>query len=181
MTAEGLAYIWKVFPEVEALASCAQDPDHHPEGNVHTHTFKVLDMAFKVRDKITEEWRFPFMLGMLLHDVGKPDTFMYRKGKVTSYDHDNVGAIKAAQILSRITEDLTLIEQASNVVKYHMRPRMMVDGHSKPKKWKEMADKVPLYVLAYVVYCDNNGRGFPIVSPDEDEYFRKILEGYYEQ
>ncbi len=32
------------------------------------------------------------MWGALLHDLGKAPTTKIRKGKITSYDHDKVGA-----------------------------------------------------------------------------------------
>src|SRR5207244_2035767 len=40
-----LGAIDKLFPELAALAGCAQEPEWHPEGDVWVHTLQVIDRA----------------------------------------------------------------------------------------------------------------------------------------
>jgi len=54
-----------LFPEIEVLYGVPQSPQHHPEGDVGTHTMMVLDAAAKLSRDI--EIRF----AALVHDLGK--------------------------------------------------------------------------------------------------------------
>ncbi len=67
-----------------------QSPQHHPEGSVWNHTLLVVDEAAKIKEQSADPRTF--MWAALLHDLGKPSTTMRRKSKITSYDHDKVGA-----------------------------------------------------------------------------------------
>lgn len=46
-----------------------QNPRYHPEGNVWNHVMQVIDIAAKIKDFAID--KEAFMLGSLLHDVGK--------------------------------------------------------------------------------------------------------------
>ena len=58
-----------LLPEVAALRGVAQPPEFHPEGDVWEHTLLMLDQLRKPSE--------PLAWGVLLHDVGKPDTFRH--------------------------------------------------------------------------------------------------------
>ncbi len=61
------------FPELAALAGCAQDPQWHPEGDVWTHTCHCLDVYAAKRTG--DDWEDLIVgLAILCHDMGKPDT-----------------------------------------------------------------------------------------------------------
>lgn len=72
------------------LKHVEQSKKHHPEGNVWNHTMMVVDEAAKIREHCNNS--MVVMWASLLHDIGKPDTTKVRKGRITSYDHDIVGA-----------------------------------------------------------------------------------------
>jgi len=59
-----------IMPEVVAMDGVPQPPQFHPEGDVLTHTLMMLGL---VRDPSPE-----LAMGILLHDVGKPETFEVR-------------------------------------------------------------------------------------------------------
>ena len=40
-----LGVIDRLFPEMQALVGCAQEPEWHPEGDVWVHTLMVIDQA----------------------------------------------------------------------------------------------------------------------------------------
>mgnify|MGYP001383357411 CR=1 FL=1 len=78
------------YPELNALEGCLQNPDHHSEGDVLTHTLCTADSAAHVRSQLPEEWQLPFMFGTSFHDIGKPDTRSFSHGGVTFRHHEEV-------------------------------------------------------------------------------------------
>jgi tRNA nucleotidyltransferase (CCA-adding enzyme) len=54
-----------ILPEVAKLAGVPQPLEHHPEGDVLTHTLMALDLAAKWGAPLEERW------AILLHDLGK--------------------------------------------------------------------------------------------------------------
>ncbi|HEX3022780.1 MAG TPA: HD domain-containing protein [Lachnospiraceae bacterium] len=102
-----------------------QSPVHHPEGNVWNHMLLVVNQAAKY--KAMSKNPRAFIWAALLHDIGKPSTTRERKGKITSYDHDKVGAKLVKEFLSNFTTDDTFIELVSNLVLYHMQILFVVN------------------------------------------------------
>ena len=107
------------FDMLYVLRSTEQSPHHHPEGNVWNHTLLVVDEASKVKG----ETKIPdvFMWAALLHDIGKPSTTKLRKGKITSYDHDKIGAELSKSFLSTFTDDEKFINDVYQLIRYHMQ------------------------------------------------------------
>ena len=106
------------FNMIRDLIHTEQSKEHHPEGSVWNHTMLVVDEAAKRKDK-SEDKRV-FMWAALLHDIGKAPTTKVRKGRITSYDHDKVGAEMAEGFLSCFSEDKEFIKKVKNLVRYHM-------------------------------------------------------------
>ena len=75
------------FDKIKKLKNIDQNPKYHPEGNVLNHVFMVVDKASQVKHK--SEYPLAFMWAALLHDIGKLTTTKIRKGRITSYNHDN--------------------------------------------------------------------------------------------
>jgi putative nucleotidyltransferase with HDIG domain len=85
------------------LKKVPQSPKHHPEGNVWNHTMLVVDEAAgkKGQSKDPEA----FMWAALLHDIGKADATNQKKGRITAYNHEKVGAEQAGEFLREFMED----------------------------------------------------------------------------
>lgn len=99
----------KIFTEypytlLKNLVDTPQSLQHHPEGNVWAHTLLVLDNASKVKG-LSENPR-AFMWGALLHDLGKAPATKIKKGRITSYDHDKLGAELCIKFLEAFTDDI---------------------------------------------------------------------------
>lgn len=109
------------FPELKALIGVPQDPEWHPEGDVWTHTLKVLDEAAKLR-KGNEKHDLELMFSALCHDFGKPLTTKFLRGRWRSPAHDSEGVIPTEIFLRRLTDDKNLIEKVKTLVKEHLRP-----------------------------------------------------------
>ena len=69
-----LGVIARLFPELLALAGCAQEPEWHPEGDVWVHTLQVIDQARTRIDDLPRPQQIAVMLGAVAHDFGKPAT-----------------------------------------------------------------------------------------------------------
>ena len=106
------------FDLLRQLRLTKQSPDHHPEGNVWNHTMLVVDEAAKVREKSKN--KRAFMWAALLHDIGKPATFRIKKGRITAYGHDKVGAELAEKFLAHFGEEEGFIREVAQLVRYHM-------------------------------------------------------------
>lgn len=108
------------------LMKIPQSPIHHPEGSVWNHTMLVLDHAAD-RKHLSQNPKV-FMWSALLHDLGKADTTEFRKGKITSYDHDKLGERLSAEFLQEFTSDDELIQQVSKMVRWHMQILFVTKG-----------------------------------------------------
>ncbi|MBT4093435.1 MAG: CCA tRNA nucleotidyltransferase, partial [Nitrospinaceae bacterium] len=104
----------KVLPEVARMTGVAQPPEFHPEGDVWAHTIKALGML--------ESPSSIFAWAVLLHDVGKPDTFS-QADRIRFNNHDTVGAQISEQICERLNMSGHEKSWISNIVKNHMKFR----------------------------------------------------------
>jgi poly(A) polymerase len=117
-----LAYI---LPEVAALKGVDQPPKYHPEGDVWTHTLLMVDTLAERRT----ETGIPFeqlMLGVLLHDIGKPSTSCTAPDSETGElrirfpNHAPHGALLTQAVLERMKLPSACIEAVVALVAEHM-------------------------------------------------------------
>ena len=103
-----------LLPEVEAMRGVAQPPQYHPEGDVYEHTRLMLKSMALSNELIA--W------SVLLHDVAKPQTyFLDETGRERFFGHEQQGAKKAREIMSRLRFSKQAIDRVSKAVKNHMR------------------------------------------------------------
>ena len=103
-----------VLPEVAAMKGVEQPAEFHPEGDVFTHTRMMLDA-------LPAEPGVLLAFAVLLHDVGKPPTFVRAPDRIRFHEHDVVGQALAEQILRRLRFSNDQIEQITLCVGSHMR------------------------------------------------------------
>ncbi|MDD2498520.1 MAG: HDIG domain-containing protein [Desulfitobacteriaceae bacterium] len=155
------------FNALYKLKEAKQSPIHHPEGSVWNHTLLVVDEAAKVKNKSKDARAF--MWAALLHDIGKPDTTKVRGGKITSYDHDKVGAKLAKEFLEEFTDDSKFVEVVATLIRWHMQILFVV------KDWpfadiKTMKQQVDINEVALLGLCDRLGR----LNEDREEEEKNI-------
>lgn len=121
MDSSGLLAV--LLPEITKMKGVAQPPEFHPEGDVWTHTFMMLESLRQ--PSLTLAW------GVLLHDVGKPPTFRAAKDtgdRIRFNDHAAVGARMAADICARLRFSGRDTDRVVALVENHLRfidvPRM---------------------------------------------------------
>ena len=102
------------------LEKIEQNKKYHPEGNVWNHLKQVVDTAAKIKDYANDKGTF--MLGALLHDLGKGTTTKKNKqGRLISYNHDTEGEKIADKILTYYDYKGDEKQRVLNLVKYHMQ------------------------------------------------------------
>ena len=102
----------QVLPEVKAMQGVEQPPEFHPEGDVWTHTLMMLDGLESPTPTLA--------LGVLLHDVGKPRTFVVRE-RIRFDNHVEVGAKMAEEICKRLRLSCLDSERVVELVRHHLR------------------------------------------------------------
>jgi poly(A) polymerase len=109
----------QILPEIAKMKSVQQPPEFHPEGDVWTHTLMMLEGL--------REPSLTLALGVLLHDVGKPDTFRIAE-RIRFDGHVEKGIEIAHALLTRLRFPNQVIEGAEALVANHMKfmevPRM---------------------------------------------------------
>jgi tRNA nucleotidyltransferase (CCA-adding enzyme) len=76
-----------VAPELIPLIGTPQDPEWHPEGDVWIHTLLAVDQAVPLLEGLDTARAHAVMLGVLCHDLGKPETTRRLEGRLRSYGH----------------------------------------------------------------------------------------------
>lgn len=102
-----------IYPEIDAMKGCPQDPRYHPEGDVLTHVLAMLRMSSSCLEPA-------ILLAVLLHDVGKPSTTTVDDDAIRSIGHDVVGYGIAGDFIASIGAPNIITEKVMNLVRYHM-------------------------------------------------------------
>lgn len=160
-----LDVVSRLWPTLEALATCPQDAEWHPEGDVWTHTCMVVDEAATRKQAFTYPEQVALMLGALLHDIGKPLVTIEVDGRVKSPGHEGEGVPLATALLDRLQvhtlDGYPVRQQVLALVAWHMlpgawwkAPEPVSDG-----AFRRLARKVDMVLLARLSDADCNGRG----------------------
>lgn len=114
----------QLLPEMVRTKGVEQPPQFHPEGDVWVHTLLMLEQL-PAGVSPTLAW------GVLLHDVGKPQTFTPPRGlgdRIRFDGHVEVGTAMAEAICERFRFSNEDAEQIAALVAHHLRfkdvPRM---------------------------------------------------------
>jgi putative nucleotidyltransferase with HDIG domain len=101
-----------LLPEVKRYQGVEQPPQYHPEGDVWTHTMLMLEGMRE--PSVTLAW------GVLLHDCGKPDTFV-RADRIRFNGHVEHGVHIARGILRRLRFSNDEAAQIEALIAHHMQ------------------------------------------------------------
>lgn len=102
-----------LLPEIKSLQGVEQPPEHHPEGDVWTHTLLMLDLLHPPIPP-TLAW------GVLFHDIGKPATQTITD-RIRFNGHVEAGLRIAAPMLDRLRFSSDDKAQILALVENHMR------------------------------------------------------------
>jgi poly(A) polymerase len=104
----------QVLPEVDRMHGIEQPPEWHPEGDVWVHTLLLLE-------KLPERVQPTLAWGALLHDIGKPPTFVRAPDRIRFNGHAEVGTAMATEICRRLRFSNEETAQILSLVANHMR------------------------------------------------------------
>lgn len=145
------------FPEMEALIGIPQNPRHHAEGDVWTHTMMVLDAAAVYRERAGNPEGF--MLAAMAHDVGKAVCTEEIDGVIHAYGHEEKGVPIAETLFSRMTGEKKLIEYACNLIALHMKPNALAAAGASVKSTNKMFDAaIDPEALIGLALADDQGK-----------------------
>jgi tRNA nucleotidyltransferase (CCA-adding enzyme) len=159
-----LGVIAKLFPELQALAGCPQEPEWHPEGDVWVHNLQVIDQARTRIDDLPRPQQIAVMLGAVCHDLGKPATTRFLDGRIRSLDHEEQGVAPASAFLDRLNvnafDGYDVRKQVLGITAQHLKPGswFKVRDEVGDGAFRRLAHKVDLELLARVAKSDCKGR-----------------------
>ena len=100
-----------IIPELKPLVDLEQ-PNKYHDYDAFGHTMEAV--KYSENDLVLR-------LSMLLHDVGKPDTYNKdEEGKITFYGHPLKGERIAYKILNRLGYNKNLVNEVCMYVRHHM-------------------------------------------------------------
>ncbi len=159
-----LGVVAKLFPELQALAGCRQEPEWHPEGDVWVHTLQVIDQARTRIDDLARPQQLAVMLGAVCHDLGKPATTAFIDGRIRSMDHEEQGVAPTMALLDRLNvnavDGYDVRAQVVGITAQHLKPGSWykVRDEVGDGAFRRLAHKVDLELLARVAKSDCLGR-----------------------
>ena len=159
-----LGVVSKLFPELQALAGCPQEPEWHPEGDVWVHNLQVIDRARTRIDDLPRPQQLAVMLGAVCHDLGKPATTKFMDGRIRSLDHEEQGVAPANVFLDRLNvnsiDGYDVRKQVLGITAQHLKPGswFKVKDEVGDGAFRRLAHKVDLELLARVAKSDCEGR-----------------------
>ncbi|MEM8811143.1 MAG: AAA family ATPase [Pseudomonadota bacterium] len=124
------AAIWSLWPELQTLDNCPQDPIHHAEGDVGTHTRMVVEAlvadrpwrALPVSEREIVFW------AAVLHDIAKPAVTRHEDdGRITSRGHSRIGAQMARGFLWEAGSPYTWREALCGIIGVHQWPFWLIE------------------------------------------------------
>lgn len=169
----GLAFedLWElrileyILPEIASCKGIAQPAEYHEEGDVWEHLKQCIE-------HLTKEDTPDVRLGILLHDIGKVQTFSLKE-RIRFNEHASVSADLAKEILSRLSCPKKRIEKICWLIEHHMMMGSFFDmtderkAHWYHHEW--FAELLRIFEL------DIAG-----TTPANYELYEKILKDYHE-
>jgi tRNA nucleotidyltransferase (CCA-adding enzyme) len=159
-----LGIIARLFPELQTLAGCQQEPEWHPEGDVWVHTLQVIDQARTRVDGLPRPQQIAVMLGAVCHDLGKPATTAFIDGRIRSMNHEEQGVAPTMALLDRLNvhsiDGYDVRAQVAGITAQHLKPGSWykVRDEVGDGAFRRLAHKVDLELLARVAVSDCLGR-----------------------
>lgn len=162
---EDIGVLKVVLPEVLAMKGCAQPMEYHQEGDVWDHSMLALQ-------SLPETTQLPVRWAVLLHDIGKPDTFKLEE-RIRFDGHVQRSKEIAHDILTRFHFPRKTVEEVKWLVEHHM---MMVPLVEMPIGRKRHWFLHPYFLnLMQLFKADAEG-----TRPTDLSLYQKILDLYRE-
>lgn len=131
-TLDDVGLLTPLLPEVTLMKGVEQPPEFHPEGDCYVHTCILMD-KLKPNPSPAVAW------AALLHDIGKPATYMVTD-RIRFHGHAELGAKMSRRIGRRFRFSNQLIDRIHIIILEHqkygdvdkMRPGRLKNWAGKP-------------------------------------------------
>lgn len=161
-TNKDFPHLAEAYPWVADMHGVPQDPRHHAEGDVATHTRMVLEAltALPGYAALNAMNRELLWAAALLHDVEKRSTTVTEPdGSITSRGHARKGEFTARQLLYRdIPTPFVLREHIAALVRYHGLPLWITEKPDARRAVLEASLRVDTRLLSLLARADVLGR-----------------------
>jgi len=150
-----------LYPELDAMVDCPQEPAWHPEGDVWTHTCLVVDKAAQIasRQGWEGERRLCLLFAALVHDMGKPETtFTDEAGRIRSPEHCKEGVKHCESFLARIGAPATLHAHLVPLVKEHLTHMHSAPSERAVRRLAHRLEPADIELWEALVEADASGR-----------------------
>lgn len=184
---DNMGVLEKYYPEIAILKSIPQREDYHAEGDVFSHTKIALDKAANIIKRFADDKdKISIMLGVLCHDFGKSSTTKISdKGFPVQPDHEEAGVKPAQAFLSKLTDNVDIIDNVLFLVEHHLLPMHLHRNNAGSSSFIRIINRYGLKkldLLAAVSEADVTGRFHKIngqmVVPSGEElnWFRQNIK-----
>lgn len=160
-------------PWLQPLASTPQDPIHHAEGDVLTHTGMVVAelCALAGWRALPPERRLVLFAAALLHDIAKPQcTVEDADGRVHSPGHARQGAGVARRLLWETDTPARTREQIVALVRLHALPLWLIERDDAERQASAASWRCQMDELALLAEADMRGR----ICADREDLLLRI-------
>ena len=154
--ADSLGLLELCIPELAETKTTFQDKEHHPEGDVFTHTLECF--------KYIDNSDLSLSLALLLHDIAKPDTAVKNTDRRFP-QHAYFGSKKANQILSKAGFSKEITDKSSFLIENHLLSREVARRNDNERK--DFFNHKDFPALLKLYKADING-----CFGDPSEYYR---------
>ncbi len=143
-----------------ALVGCPQDPEHHAEGDVATHTRMVCEALLQAPAyrALPVAERAVVFAAAVLHDVAKPMCTIEDGGRIRAPSHAPRGAMLARALLWRAGAPFSLREQVAALVLHHQVPFYCLEQEDPRRSAITVAETARCHHLAILAEADARGR-----------------------
>ncbi len=147
-------------PWAAPLATCPQDPEHHAEGDVWTHTKMVCEALVRLPGwrALPAEDREVVFAACLLHDIAKPITTRIEDGRIRQPGHSPKGAVMVRELLWHAGVQPHLRERVAALVRAHQVPFFLIEQDDPLRRAAAISLSVRCDHLALVTRADALGR-----------------------
>jgi tRNA nucleotidyltransferase (CCA-adding enzyme) len=160
----GLLALW--MPEVSRCRGVPQNRWHAYD--VYVHSLETCDHS--PASKPVVRW------AALLHDIGKPDTRVERKGEGTFYNHQVVGADLADRLLLRLRFSNDMRGAIVHLVREHMFDYRKEWSDAAVRRWVRRVGEEAVADLFDLRIADVLGNGLRVGFPAQLEALRVRIE-----